>query len=692
MEGPSDVGPLAPAYAQLLGRGSTGVGGDGRSVFLTTQMRLREKEYTNSHAVTVFVGSWNVNGKSPKEALAPWLLQAGHVPDVVALGLQEFDMSTSALILSETAKVEPWIAAMGATLNRLPELQYVLLAKQQLGGILETVWIRRELAVRVRDLQIHYSSTGIGNVLANKGGTAIRLDIFDSSFCFVCAHLNAHDENVLRRNQDFASIVSDVRFSDGRSIWDHQFLFWFGDLNYRIALPRARIFALIEGENWKELVANDQLNEQRRLGCAFSEFAEGKIAWAPTYRYDAGTNTYDTSEKQRKPSYTDRVLHKTENAEQLKLLEYNRVSQLMLSDHKPVFAVYASQVREIRPADYQRVFASVSRDMDKLENDYQPQATVSTLVLDFDQVRYGTPATQKLTLTNTGVVLFRWRFIAKPNQSGGSGVCKPWAHVEPASGTLMPNESVDISGVVLVEGSEIAAELGLGRDKLDDILVLHLENGKDYFISLQGRYLQSCFGCLLDQLVRIPQPIRSASNLLKPEDSLRIPKELWLLADWLYRHGLNEPDVFLQRGIPDEMAVVREFLDTGVGSIPATFSPHSIAETLLDFLRALAQPVIPIVYYAQAIEPNAQHAFCKQIVEALPEANYNVFYYLVALGREVLTRPRGNGVTPDELALAFGQAVLRPPNEPRYKKANVVEQHDMLKMRFFKRFLVDAAE
>jgi hypothetical protein len=47
---------------------------------------------------------------------------------------------------------------------------------------------------------------------------------------------------------------------------------------------------------------------------------------------------------------------------------------------------------------------------------------------------------------------------------------------------------------------------------------------KDFFIALKGRYLRSCFGCALDHLVRIPQPIRSATNILKTEDSLRIPK------------------------------------------------------------------------------------------------------------------------------------------------------------------------
>ena len=51
---------------------------------------------------------------------------------------------------------------------------------------------------------------------------------------------------------------------------------------------------------------------------------------------------------------------------------------------------------------------------------------------------------------------------------------------------------------------------------------------------------------------------------------------------------------------------------------------------------ALPQPVVPIVYYGQAIEPNASHAFCKQILEAMPETNYNVFYYIISLGRELV--------------------------------------------------------
>jgi hypothetical protein len=113
----------APSFRTL----SQGGDGGGRSVFLQTQMRLRENEFVENHELVLFVGTWNVNGKVPKEALAPWLLPSDMpTPDVVALGLQEFDTSSAALILAETSKVEPWIAAMGATLNRLPEVQVLV--------------------------------------------------------------------------------------------------------------------------------------------------------------------------------------------------------------------------------------------------------------------------------------------------------------------------------------------------------------------------------------------------------------------------------------------------------------------------------------------------------------------------------------------------------------------------------------
>ena len=37
-------------------------------------------------------------------------------------------------------------------------------------------------------------------------------------------------------------------------------------------------------------------------------FEEGEVNFAPTYKYDLFCDDYDTSEKQRTPAWTDRVL------------------------------------------------------------------------------------------------------------------------------------------------------------------------------------------------------------------------------------------------------------------------------------------------------------------------------------------------------------------------------------------------
>ena len=47
------------------------------------------------------------------------------------------------------------------------------------------------------------------------------------------------------------------------------------------------------------------------LDIAFKNFIEGRITFEPTYKYDVGTDHYDTSEKCRIPSYCVSKLNKS---------------------------------------------------------------------------------------------------------------------------------------------------------------------------------------------------------------------------------------------------------------------------------------------------------------------------------------------------------------------------------------------
>lgn len=56
-----------------------------------------------------------------------------------------------------------------------------------------------------------------------------------------------------------------------------------------------------------------------------------------------------------------------------------------------------------------------------------------------------------------------------------------------------------------------ATRLNSGEEKLEDILVLHLVRGKDYFLSITGNYLPSCFGSPIHTLCYMREPIQDMS-------------------------------------------------------------------------------------------------------------------------------------------------------------------------------------
>lgn len=73
--------------------------------------------------------------------------------------------------------------------------------------------------------------------------------------------------------------------------------------------------------------------------------------------------------------------------------------------------------------------------------------------------------------------------------------------------TSVLDETIDISLDVYVSKDSVTL-LNSGEDKIEEILVLHLDRGKDYFLTISGSYLPSCFGTSLEALCRMRRPIR----------------------------------------------------------------------------------------------------------------------------------------------------------------------------------------
>ncbi|KAF4619399.1 hypothetical protein D9613_005124 [Agrocybe pediades] len=313
-------------------------------------LEKRSAEYSTTKQCTLFVGTWNLNGKAPSESLLPWLFPRASAsePDMFILGFQEIvPLTAQQIVQTDPEKRRVWENKILETLDRRPNkrFDYVLLRSEQLVGTALLILVKSELTAVIRNVEGTSRKTGLRGMSGNKGAVGIRLDYHDTAFCFLTAHLAAGHSNVEERNADYRTITNGLHFQKGKTIQSHENVIWLADTNYRIDLDNATVRALAERDDFDPLLAADQLRYVMDTKAAFHGYEEGPLLFRPTYRYDVGTDRYDTSEKMRIPAWTDRILHRG-NA--LDLAVYSR-AELRGSDHKPVFAVYRAEVRIVDP-------------------------------------------------------------------------------------------------------------------------------------------------------------------------------------------------------------------------------------------------------------------------------------------------------------------------------------------------------
>jgi hypothetical protein len=288
-----------------------------------------------SLSVRVWCLTWNQNNRDSTPSpphLSSSLCPPGH--DLYCYGVQEGDPS-----------VARWENLLASTLT-----DCVLVKSAAVGPTRICVFAERTIASRISRSHVGSLSTGLlGGSIKNKGGVAVALDLDGTKFCFVSAHFQAHHGNCEKRNEDYRRISSalfhDLEWRNEdephapSSTVHRRFdrLFWVGDLNYRLEGNRRVVEALIESRQMEVLRALDQLNRERSLGRVFKGWLEGPVTFLPTYKFDPGTDVYDTSAKARVPSFTDRILWHGHGVTQL---SYSSLPQLSTSDHKPVFALF----------------------------------------------------------------------------------------------------------------------------------------------------------------------------------------------------------------------------------------------------------------------------------------------------------------------------------------------------------------
>ncbi|KAM4567440.1 type II inositol 1,4,5-trisphosphate 5-phosphatase isoform 1-T2 [Fundulus diaphanus] len=673
--------------AQILAMPQFGL----RDNLIRCELLKSEDLYTYLENFSFFLGTYNVNGQNPKEGLHPWLSCTLKPPDIYCVGFQELDLSKEAFFFNDTPKEQEWMKAVSEALHA--DAQYALVRLIRLVGIMLIFYVKKEHAEFISDVEAETVGTGIMGRMGNKGAVAIRFRFHNSDICVVNSHLAAHVEEYERRNQDFKDICSRLQFRQldptqpPLTIMKHNIVLWIGDLNYRISdLDVENVKDLITKKDFETLHSYDQLKRQIDEEAVFVGFAEGEIDFQPTYKYDTGSDQWDTSEKCRIPAWCDRILWKGKNIQQE---HYQSHMDVRASDHKPVSSLLIIGIKRVNSEAYKKTFEEIVRNIDKMENECIPSLSLSQREFHFKDVKFMQHQAERLSLFNDGQVPCQFEFIQKPNESTYS---KPWLTANPSKGFIPQGGSMVIELEVFVNRST-APDLNCGKQEIEDILVLHLERGKDYFISVTGNYMPSCYGTSIYSLCHMREPIQDMpkETLLElaeksPKDDtattekpLDIPKELWMMVDHLFRNALNQEDLFQQPGLRTEFAEIRDCLDSGMpDSLPG--SNHSVAEALLLFLDALPEPVIPYAFYQQCLECSASAGQCEKVISMLPLCHKNVFNYLAAFLRELLKNSASNRLDVAILATIFASLLLRSSKKQDFAEKTKTQE-------FFQHFL-----
>jgi len=296
--------------------------------------------------IRAFVGTWNIGNSSPPEDLSAWIPK-GAPYEIISIGTQECDYQPRS---PYTECGKDWLETCK---NHIGSRYRVVHATSR-GQMRLVVFVRDDAEKAVSHVHSGSEATGVGHVMANKGGVCISFKFWDTGLCFVNSHFAAHDGHCEMRNSNYREIVGELRVGVQNIDLLNQFnhVFWMGDLNYRLDFtgteenpmtPQRRFWhkkvkQIMTGE-YKDMLQYDELSREKSASRVLHGFNEGSINFPPTFKMQKdSTNTYS---QKRMPAWCDRVLWRSLQGSEAKLLSYTHCPTISTSDHKPVSAVFA---------------------------------------------------------------------------------------------------------------------------------------------------------------------------------------------------------------------------------------------------------------------------------------------------------------------------------------------------------------
>uniref|UniRef100_A0A1A9V3D1 Inositol polyphosphate-related phosphatase domain-containing protein n=1 Tax=Glossina austeni TaxID=7395 RepID=A0A1A9V3D1_GLOAU len=292
--------------------------------------------------ICLYILTWNVDGHYPSVSLNDALSinstdcpNGSHLPDIYVISFQNTQYE------ERTNQHSRWESKLA---DLLDQMGYRTICSDRMRGLLITAWAQHEHMNNLKDIETRHVRTDTG--WGNKGSVSVRFNLYGVGVVFVACDFTASDENFLDRVDEFEGSIYNQRYKtrNYRDVFDHNFVFCFGDLNFRLDGEQSTIIikSTVSKGNLKELYKSDQLKWTRGMPIKLALMREQEPDFPPTCKFVEGTTEYDLMQR---PAWCDRILyyfHTKRSSKQLDLTQiaYKSHGDYILSTHKPVSAEF----------------------------------------------------------------------------------------------------------------------------------------------------------------------------------------------------------------------------------------------------------------------------------------------------------------------------------------------------------------
>lgn len=426
------------------------------------------------------------------------------------------------------------------------------------------------------------------------------------------------------------------------SIFEHDLIFWYGDLNYRIdSLPTKTIINNIAVNNFKACLDHDQLIKARKKEGVLSDFIEGEIDFLPTFKYLIGSNQHNV---RRDPAWCDRILWRGSSV----LNRYGSCDCIQVSDHKPVFGHFTLELKNTDLNKMSMVMNDIYREITVKHNEAAPKTEISSSKIIFAPARYKVLNESTLTVNNIG-----------KSPANFEVVFDNWIQVSQIKGVIEPQQSVQLS-ISLFLNAKFYKQYRLKQQEMDRYIKLIIKNGVEYFIELDFEVLDTFIGHSCEYLCKTMPDRQNPS----------IPEPLVRLLDFFKNSSFNIRSIVENLPSQAQTGEIIKKIDENE-KFDSKTSPFDILHTFCEFLKNLDEPLLDgnvVDAKINILHIVGFNVVKIQLLDPTKSANAACLQFISDYLKSLVAHSHESGVNSNYLAIKLYKAVFQVENLTKDKK------------------------